>query len=140
MKIENENSEIRSFSLLMGGFLIIFGLLITIIKNWQDVSQIVGRGSKFLFLIAFIFIVIGIIIPHLLRPIFKFWMGLSNVLGKFNNKVVMALIFYLGFTPYAYIMRLMKKDYMNKNFDKEKTTYWEEQKKDFKKESLLKQY
>lgn len=140
MKIEYENSEIRSFSFLMGGFLIFLGILITVIKNWSEVIGIVGRGSKILFLIAVVFMITGIIIPHLLKPVFKLWMGLSNLLGKFNNQIVMALIFYLGFTPYAYIMRLLKKDFMKSKYDKNLKTYWQEKTQEFKRENMLKQY
>jgi len=121
----------------MGIALLVLLSILFMFKRWQTF----GTVAKIVYIIAFAFIIIGVIAPIILQPFYNCWMKFSIFLGeKIVSKIVLAFIFYCIFTPVAFILKLCGKDYMKKNFDKDAKTYWEKREKKFEKESLLKQY
>lgn len=70
-----------------------------------------------LFLIAFN--------PRTLRPLFKIWMKVARTVGKFNTQIILTLAFIIIFIPVALVMRLIRRDTMQKRFT-DKSSYWEE--------------
>lgn len=140
MNIDTENSEIRNFSFIIGLALIILNALFFIIKKWAYIKPYIGLGTELVFLIAIIIMAVGILIPQLLKPLFKLWTGFSNFLGNLNTKIILGLIFYIVITPMAFLLRLKGKDYLKLKFDKTAKTYWEDKKEKFDKNTLLKQY
>ena len=58
-----------------------------------------------------------------LLPINKLWMGLGLLLGKIISPIVLGIIFFLLFTPFAIIMRLFKRDELRLRFVK-KNSHW----------------
>ena len=54
----------------------------------------------------------------------KKWMGLSEKLGIIGSTMVMLLTFVLVMTPLALLMRLLRKDLLAMNLDKNSKSYW----------------
>jgi len=48
--------------------------------------------------------------PSSLRPLHKVWMLLARTLGFVNSHLLLALVFYLVFTPTGMVMRLSGRD------------------------------
>jgi hypothetical protein len=46
------------------------------------------------------------IAPSLLRPVYRGWMRLGEVLGWVNTRIILTLIFFLVVTPIGLLMRL----------------------------------
>jgi hypothetical protein len=46
------------------------------------------------------------IAPALLRPVYRGWMRLGEVLGWVNTRIILTLIFFLVVTPIGLLMRL----------------------------------
>lgn len=65
-----------------------------------------------------------VIRPSLLHPANRIWTMLGLLLGKVVNPIVMALLFYLVFTPGAIILRLMGKDPLMLASQPEADSYW----------------
>jgi hypothetical protein len=65
----------------------------------------------------------GLIFPAVLRPVFKVWMAIGAVLGWVNTRIILGLTFYGMIVPIGFILRLAKKDPMNRNFDSGAATY-----------------
>ena len=74
-------------------------------------------------IIAIIFLVLGLINSKILTPLNKLWFKFGILLGRIVSPVIMGLIFFLVVTPIALIMRIIGKDLLNLNFNKEKS-YW----------------
>jgi hypothetical protein len=65
----------------------------------------------------------GLVWPAVLRKPYDLWMGLAHVLGWINTKIILSIMFYTVFTPAAFIMRLIGRDPMTRDFDANASTY-----------------
>ena len=115
--IANESSQIRSFSLIVGG---VFGIL--------GVWPFLVHGLNFRFwalVIAVGLIVPGLIYPKVLTPIYKGWMTLGGALGWFNTRLLLAIGFFLVITPIGKVMQLLGKRPLYLKFDASRGSYRE---------------
>ncbi len=62
--------------------------------------------------------------PKVLHPLNRAWMGLSLILNRLVSPVVLGFLFFIVFTPLAGLMRLFKRDTMQRGFDSAAGTYW----------------
>jgi len=62
--------------------------------------------------------------PLLLRPVFQVWLKVAHFIGRVNTQIILTLIYYLVFTPYGLVMRLFRRDPMQRKL-KSAGTYWE---------------
>ena len=102
-------------------FGIVFFVVFIIIGFWplQDVSTY----RIWAFLVAFMFLLLGLIDSKLLTPLNNLWFNFGIFLGKIISPLIMGLIFFFVVTPIAIIMRILKKDLINLKFNNKKT-YW----------------
>lgn len=56
--------------------------------------------------------------------IFRAWMAAVYPIGWFISHMLLALIYYLVITPIGLIVRLCKRDPLQREFDRSATTYW----------------
>jgi hypothetical protein len=103
---------------LAAGISLMFGLILPWIFD-RPVPEIP-------FLIAILLAAWALVIPGTLKIIYRPWMKISHVIGHFNTRLVLALIFYLIFTPTALILKLSGKDAMARRTFKSKNcvSYW----------------
>ncbi len=52
----------------------------------------------------------GLFVPRAARWFHVFWMRLAGALGWVNSRVLLSLMFYLVFTPYGLVSRLVGRD------------------------------
>ncbi|MBZ0263748.1 hypothetical protein K8I28_03695 [bacterium] len=115
---KKSNKELRKFGITLAiGFAVIGGLLF-----WRghDPQWKVMAG------ICAFFLVSGLIIPMVLRPIEWAWMKLAHVLGMIMTYIIVSLTFFLVITPVGLLVRLVGKDLLSLKFDKNAKTYWED--------------
>ncbi len=85
---------------------------------------------RYFFLIAFVFLlfaiaflIISIVKSELLYPFNELWMRFGLLLAAFVSPIVMALIFFLVFTPMGLFMKLIGRDELRiKRTNKD--SYW----------------
>ncbi|MBP1691437.1 MAG: hypothetical protein H6Q32_789 [Bacteroidetes bacterium] len=70
------------------------------------------------------FLAAGLLIPQLLRPIFRVWMKFAFVLAWINTRLILGVFFYLILTPTGLLMRLFGKELLDVRFDRAGTSYW----------------
>ena len=75
--------------------------------------------------ISVIFFLLAIFKPFLLRKPNILWFHFGKFLNSIISPFVMAIIFFVIVTPTGLIMRMLKKDILNKKFDKSKKNYWQ---------------
>jgi hypothetical protein len=56
--------------------------------------------------------------------IFQGWIKFGNFLGNANSKIIIFLLFFGVFLPIALILKILKKDLLNKKIDKNLATYF----------------
>ena len=61
-------------------------------------------------IISVLFIATTLINADLLRPLNKLWMHFGLLLGKIISPVVLGIIFFGLFTPYGIVMRILGRD------------------------------
>ena len=113
--ISNGVKELRKFSIILFFAFGILGLLVF----WR-------RGDTGLVLcgIGLALLVCGLTSPKLLSRPYKAWMRLSLILGFLMTHLILSLMYYFVFTPIGIVMRVLGKDFLCKQFDKNATTYW----------------
>jgi len=110
-----EAKQIRSFGLIVGGIFAAIGIWPLVIRG-EAVHLWALAVSGGLALPAVIY-------PPCLKPIYQGWMYLGAALGWFNTRVILAIGYFLVFTPIAWVMALMGKDPLRRKLDSTERTY-----------------
>ena len=116
-------------------FGIVFGILFLILSLYPLLND---DNLNLIFLIfSIIFFVLGLINSKILSPLNFAWFKFGIILGKIVSPIIMSLIFFIIVTPIGLLMKLLKKDVLDLNFNNE-NTYWK--KKIDKKNSMKNQF
>ena len=59
-----------------------------------------------------------------LTPLNRAWMAFGELLGRIVSPIVLGVIFFGVFTPFAVVMRLFGRDAMCRAWDRAAPTYW----------------
>lgn len=71
-----------------------------------------------------VFALVALAAPGLLAPLNRLWLKFGLLLHKVTTPLILGLMFFLIVTPTALIMRLLGKDLLRLNGDKEAESYW----------------
>ena len=113
--IKGGRNDLRKFGITIGIALGILGGLFL----W--------RAKEFyfyFFILSAAFFSFGIIVPALLKPIYKIWMTLAMLLGWLMTRIILSVLFYLVFTPIGLLARLFGKDFLNSNSNRNADSHW----------------
>ena len=105
----------KSFGLVFFTVFLIIGLWPLLNENTPRIWSII---------ISLAFLILGLLNSKILTPLNTIWFKFGELLGLLISPVVMALIFFLVVTPTGIIMKLFKKDLLNKRFNKSIKSYW----------------
>jgi hypothetical protein len=106
--------QLRSFGLVVGAGLAIIGLF----------PLVFGRDMRMWALtVAAILVGTGLILPAALRPLFRVWMALAEVLGWVNTRIILLLVYYFVIVPIGWMLRLSGKDILSLKFDPRAESY-----------------
>jgi hypothetical protein len=114
--IKSEKKDLRNFGLTIGiAFAVLGGML------WWK-----GKDTYAVFMIlSFAFILFGLLLPAVLKPLQKVWMILAVIIGWFMTRVILSVLFFLVFTTISLISRLLlRKQFLNLKIDKSLNSYW----------------
>ena len=102
-----------------------FGVVFFIVFLLIAIYPLINNGELRIwsFVIAIIFLILGLINSKVLTPLNKLWFKFGLLLGKVVSPLIMGIIFFFVVTPTAFIMRIIGKDLLNLKFNNKKT-YW----------------
>ena len=108
-------SSNRSFGLV---FFVVF-LIVALwpLKNEEDIRL-------WSLVLSIIFFILGVLNSKLLTPLNKLWFKFGIFLGTIISPIIMGIVFFLVVTPTGIFMRLLGKDLLKKNKEKNVSTYW----------------
>jgi len=107
--IESGRKELRKFGLTMG---IVLGLLGGL--WWWRANPY----YSYLFILSIAFLLLGLAVPMLLKPVHKIWMTLAVLMGWLMTRVLLSILFFLVFTPMGLVARLFGKQFLDLKIDK----------------------
>jgi hypothetical protein len=106
--------QLRSFGFLVGGMFALLGLYPLLFDKGVRLGLIIPAGALLL---------LGLLLPQSLRPIYRGWMKLGHILGWINTRIVLSVVFYGLVFPMGFVMRLAGKDPMRRRYDPAADTY-----------------
>lgn len=113
--IKGTTTELRKFGLTIGIFLLFSaGFLFWKQRPSFPYFAYVGVG----------FALLGLVVPIVLKPIYKAWMSFAVVMGFVMTRVILTVLYFGMFTPIALLTKLLGKDLLDERWDKNATTYW----------------
>lgn len=111
-------TELRKFGLVTAAMLVLF---FDILIPW-----IWGIALPVWPLIAAsVLILMALLVPKALGPVYIAWMKFANVLGWINTRIILGVIFYVIFMPVGLIVRAVS-DPMRRKSDSNANSYREE--------------
>ena len=115
--LDTSNKAVRKFAVVMAIVLGLIGTLIYFQKHSFDIAQ-------FLWGIGILFLIVGLLSPSVLRPIYRLWMLIGGLLGGFVSRIILTVLFFLLFVPIGLLLRLMGKDLLSRKFNQSGESYW----------------
>ena len=107
--------DLRIFSIL---WLAAFGALGGM--NWYRG----GTWFPYIVGVAVVGGLLGLVAPKAMKPIYVAWMVAAFPIGWTISFVLLAFVFYVVFTLFGLVFRLMGRDVLGRSFDRSVTTYW----------------
>ena len=105
-----------------------FGLLFTVVfalaGGYLWWTHLAGHG--WFFAAAALTLLVTLTVPDWLAPFNRAWMKLAELLNRIVSPLVLGLIFFGMFMPIAWGMRLAGRDVMQRRFEPESPTYWQD--------------
>ena len=113
--MKREIKQYRSFGLVVGGIFAVIGVWPLIVR---------GEGIRlWAAVLGSLLVVLGLLFPGRLGPIYKTWMAVGHVLGWINTRIILGVMYYALFTPLGLAMRVWRKDSMRRQYDETTNTY-----------------
>jgi len=114
-EIHGKGPSDRSFGIVFTLAFLVFGL--SPLRHGKPVRL-------WMLALSGVVLAITLIRPGLLHAANRIWMKFGILLGRVVNPVVTALLFYLVFTPGAFILKLMGRDPLGLALHPEANSYW----------------
>ena len=95
----------------------------------HDLSKVHGFAAKvnwWSLLASGVLLLAAALVPRILSPLNRLWMAFGSVLHKVISPIVLGIIFFGALTPIALLMRLLRRDFLGLQFDRNAKTYWVE--------------
>lgn len=109
--------DLRKFGLVMAAVLaLVSGYLWY--KDAMDPAQVV-------FSVAAGFLIVGLVLPVVLMPIYFPWMWLARILAFVNTHLLLGFVFYTLFTFIGLGMRLLGRDPLDRKIVPDSDSYWQ---------------
>jgi hypothetical protein len=125
--------DLRWFGLIVALFCAVVGAVLW----WRFDLPAAGRVAA---LVGLVLMAAYYALPPIRRAMYVGWMYLFFPLGFVLAHVVLAIIYFLVLTPVGLVMRLFRRDPMQRSLDRDADTYWEARDPNVPPERYFRQY
>src|SRR5215831_10308201 len=115
MQNDITNKQLRSFGITVGGIFVLIGLWPMVVHGADSRSWSIIVGG--------VLSIPAVIYPQSLFWIHKGWMFLGHVLGWINTRIILGVVFFAVITPIGLVRRLLRKDPMGRQINRELDSY-----------------
>ena len=138
MPKEIKDKDVRWFGVIM---LVGMGL----IGGWlwlkaHQAGESAGATPIVLWCIGAVVCAAALAAPKPMRPVYRAWMWIGMAMGAVVGRVVLSLVFYVGITLTRAVMLCTGRDRLQRRFDPDASTYWEEREAHPPKERYARQF
>ena len=115
-KAIDERLEIRKFGIGLTVFLCLIG-------GWQLYK---GHANVYVWFLGFAGLVsiLSFFAPIILKPLYIIITTVGHAVGWVNTRILLGIMFYVIFTPIGILLRLMRKDLLDRHLNKDAKSYW----------------
>ncbi len=90
--------DLRKFGMSVGVAFLVLGT----VSRWRGHEL----PPRVLWALGALLVTPALVAPAILAPVRRVWMAAAEVMGRFNTRVILGLLFYVVFTPVGAVMRL----------------------------------
>ena len=112
--IKSSRKDLKNFGVTIGFILLMISAFLFVREKDSFI---------YFFSIGSILIVLGGIIPLILKPIYKIWMIFAVIIGWIMTRVILSVLFFSIITTIGIFTRLIGKDFLNLK-SKNNESYW----------------
>lgn len=113
---ELDSAGYRKFGLVTGSILaVLFGLVLPWLFNFNY--------PVWPWVVAGVLIIMALLIPLRLGPVYKIWMKFGFVMNWINTRLILGILFYGIFLPVGFLLKLLGKVPIPKDFNKQVESY-----------------
>ena len=87
------------------------------------------RTPSIFVLVGGAIVAIGIAAPVVLKPVYVGWLMVAYPISWTISNVLLAATYFLVFTTFATIFRVVGRDELRRSFDPKASTYWRERRR-----------
>ena len=130
--IKSSTKDLTKFGITVGIALVIPGCILLFLKR---------ENYPYFLFCGLVFILSGLVIPRILKPIQKIWLTMAVIIGWFMTRVILSILFYFVLTPIGLILRIFGKKFLELKYEKSQQSYWNyREAKEFKKIDYERQF
>jgi hypothetical protein len=127
------SKQLRQFAVLQVVFVVCLSLWLALMHGMPRLAAGLAAASVGLGAAGYVW-------TPLMRVVYVAWMAIVFPIGWLVSHVLLAIVFYLVFTPIGIIMKLCRYDPMRRKFDREADSYWQPREQDEDTSRYFKQY
>lgn len=104
-----------------------FGLSLAVVcLIWAGVLYWRGKAAPVPWLLGLspLLAVLAALAPAALRPVHRVWIPVAHGIAQGLTWVLLTLVFFIVFTPYGMIARILGKDPLERKRDPARSSYW----------------
>lgn len=106
---------------MSGRVIVPISWIIVTVAGFQGV---LGIFHAVLAMLSVTFFAMTVLEPQTLSGFYARWMQVAHKFGQLVTLVILGTVFYAVFTPVAFLLKMLKKDYMHRRLDSSAASYW----------------
>ncbi|MBN1352360.1 hypothetical protein JXJ21_23385 [candidate division KSB1 bacterium] len=123
IKLDLSKKSLRKFGLTVG-------IVLSASTLWLFYKDYLPSARYALGTFGLALIFAGLVLPVVLKPVYKIWMGIAFAIGWIVSRVLLTILFSFVMTPIGLIMRLAGKKTLDTKMNDSKDSYWIRKSKD----------
>ncbi len=113
--IKCSKADIKKFGYLFSSIF----MCLSIVLWWKHYECVL-----YLFIASAVMFILSVLKYEMLIPIYKVWMAMSLVLGWIMTRIILSLMYFIGFMLVSIIGRMFGKTFLDQKIDRDAESYW----------------